>query len=126
MTWSTIVVYSPDEFSVAPVIMKDDECSLVDNLIAEKLILPTFRPDAPVLLRARVALRRTEEDWSIRSKRRSSIRSKRRQDKFLCYQVVYKRTLSIFHNSSVTTPARRSTFTSHLLIIFQIIICSTN
>ena len=37
---------SPDEFSVAPVIMKDVECSLVDNLIAEKLILPTFRPDA--------------------------------------------------------------------------------
>ena len=31
---------SPDEFSVAPVIMKDVECSLVDNLIAEKLILP--------------------------------------------------------------------------------------
>ena len=30
---------SPDEFSVAPVIMKDAECSLVDNLIAEKLIL---------------------------------------------------------------------------------------
>ena len=40
---------SPDEFSVAPVIMKDAECSLVDNLIAEKLILPTFRPNAPVL-----------------------------------------------------------------------------
>ena len=34
--------------------MKDVECSLVDNLIAEKLILPMFRPDAPVLLRARV------------------------------------------------------------------------
>ena len=32
----------PDEFSVAPVIMKDAECSLVNNLIAEKLILPTF------------------------------------------------------------------------------------
>ena len=45
------LIYSPDEFSVAPVIMKDAECSLVDNLIAEKLILPTFRPDAPVLLR---------------------------------------------------------------------------
>ena len=30
------------------------DCSLVDNLIAKKLILPTFRPDAPVLLRARV------------------------------------------------------------------------
>ena len=28
------------------------ECSLVDNLIAKKLILPMFRPDAPVLLRA--------------------------------------------------------------------------
>ena len=40
----------PDEFSVAPVIMKDAECSLVNNLIAEKLILPTFRPDAPVPL----------------------------------------------------------------------------
>ena len=38
--------------------MKDAECSLVDNLIAEKLILPTFRPDAPVLLRARVKLSR--------------------------------------------------------------------
>ena len=49
---------SPDEFSVAPVIMKDAECSLVDNLIAEKLILPTFRLDAPVLLRARVKLSR--------------------------------------------------------------------
>ena len=47
---------SPDEFSVTPVIMKDAECSLVDNLIAEKLILPTFRPDAPVLLRARGGL----------------------------------------------------------------------
>ena len=53
-----MVFYSPDEFSVAPVIMKDAECSLVDNLIAEKLILPTFRPDAPVLLRARVKLSR--------------------------------------------------------------------
>ena len=30
---------SPDEFSVAPVIMKDADCSLVDNLIAKKLIL---------------------------------------------------------------------------------------
>ena len=39
-------------------IMKDAECSLVDNLIAEKLILPTFRPDAPVLLGARVKLSR--------------------------------------------------------------------
>ena len=38
--------------------MKDAEFSLVDNLIAEKLILPTFRPDAPVLLRARVKLSR--------------------------------------------------------------------
>ena len=38
--------------------MEDAECSLVDNLIAEKLILPTFRPDAPVLLRARVKLSR--------------------------------------------------------------------
>ena len=36
--------------------MKDAEYSLVDNLIAEKLILPTFRPDAPVLLRARGGL----------------------------------------------------------------------
>ena len=53
-----ICYYSPDDFSVAPVIMKDVECSLVDNLIAEKLILPTFRPDAPVLLRARVKLSR--------------------------------------------------------------------
>ena len=79
---------SPDEFSVAPVIMKDAECSLVDNLIAEKLILPTFRPDAPVL---QSSSSRPEEDWSIRSKRR--------QDKFLCYQVVYKRTLSIFHDT---------------------------
>ena len=34
------------------------ECSLVDNLIAKKLILPTFRPDAPVLLRAKVKLSR--------------------------------------------------------------------
>ena len=33
---------------------KDADCSLVDNLIAKRLILPTFRPDAPVLLRARV------------------------------------------------------------------------
>ena len=41
------------------------DCSLVDNLIAEKLILPTFR-------------------------------SKCWQDKFLCYQVVYKRTISNF------------------------------
>ena len=41
---------SPDEFSVAPVIMKDADCSLVDNLIAKKRTLPTFRPDAPVLL----------------------------------------------------------------------------
>ena len=32
-----LVTYSPDEFSVAPVIMKDVECSLVDNLIAEML-----------------------------------------------------------------------------------------
>ena len=31
---------------------------------------------------------RLEEDWSIQSKRR--------QDKFLCYRVVYKRTVSIF------------------------------
>ena len=31
-----------------------------------------------------------EEDWSIRSKRR--------QGTFLCYQVVYKRTVSIFHD----------------------------
>ena len=38
--------------------LKDAECSLVDNLIAEKLILPTFRSDAPVLLRARVKLSR--------------------------------------------------------------------
>ena len=38
--------------------MKDAECSLVDNLIAEKLILPTFWPDAPVL-RARGGLGRT-------------------------------------------------------------------
>ena len=38
--------------------MKDAECSLVDNLIAEKLILPTFRPGGPVLLRARVKLSR--------------------------------------------------------------------
>ena len=37
---------------------KDADCSLVDNLIAKKLILPTFRPDAPVLLRARVKLSR--------------------------------------------------------------------
>ena len=44
---------SPDEFLVAPVIMKDVECSLVDNLIAKKLILPTFRPDAPVETSAR-------------------------------------------------------------------------
>ena len=43
------------------------DCSLVDNLIAKKLILPMFRPDAPVLL-----------------------------SKFLCYQVVYKRTVSNF------------------------------
>ena len=35
---------------------------------------------------------RPEEDWSIQSKRR--------QDKFLCYQVVYKRTLNIFHDHS--------------------------
>ena len=34
---------------------KDDNCSLVDNLIAKKLILPTFWPDALVLLRARVS-----------------------------------------------------------------------
>ena len=84
MTEMEMEMDSPDEFSVAPVIMKDAECSLIDNLIAEKLILPTFRPDAPVLLHSR-----PEEDWSIRSKCR--------QDKLLCYQVVYKRTLSIFH-----------------------------
>ena len=35
---------------------KAADCSLVDNLIAKKLILLTFRPDAPVLLRARVKL----------------------------------------------------------------------
>ena len=55
---------------------KVTECSLVDNLIAKKLILPTLWPSRP------------EEDWSIRSKRW--------QDKFLRYQVVYKRTLSNF------------------------------
>ena len=38
--------------------MKDADCSLVDNLIAKKLILPTFRLDAPVLLKARVKLSR--------------------------------------------------------------------
>ena len=41
---------------------------------------------------------RPEEDWSIRSKRQ--------QDKFLCYQVVYKRTVSIF---SVVNNLRPST-----------------
>ena len=56
------------------------DCSLVDNLIAKKLILPTFRLDAPVLLRV--------ENWSIQSKCW--------QDKFLCYQVVYRRTVSNF------------------------------
>ena len=30
---------SPDEFSVAPVIMKDADCSLVDNLIAKETYL---------------------------------------------------------------------------------------
>ena len=30
---------------------KAADCSPVDNLIAKKLILPTFRPDTPVLLR---------------------------------------------------------------------------
>ena len=32
------------------------DCSLVDSLIAKKLILPTFQLDAPVLPRARVKL----------------------------------------------------------------------
>ena len=36
---------------------KDADCSLVDNLIGKKLILSTFRPDAPVLLT--LALKRT-------------------------------------------------------------------
>ena len=39
-------------------IMKDADCCLVDNMIAKKLILPTFRLDAPVLLKVRVKLSR--------------------------------------------------------------------
>ena len=47
-------------------------------------------PSRPSLWKRYVCqLHSRPEDWSIRSKRR--------QDKFLCYQVVYKRTLNIFH-----------------------------
>ena len=89
----------PDEFSVAPVVM---ESCWVFSCRQPELILPTWRPDAPVLLRrlyvetqthwgfygALTSSKSHEDDWSIWSKRW--------QDKFLCYQVVYKRTLSNF------------------------------
>ena len=101
--------------------MKNADCSLVDNLIGKKLILPTFRSDAPVLLKARVKLSRGtsqfigsswhaatldhEEPINCEVPRLSFTLALRRtgasgrnvgQDKFLSYQVVYKRTVSIF------------------------------
>ena len=42
--------YIQDEFLWS---WKVADCSLVDNLRAKKLNLPTFRLDAPVLIRAR-------------------------------------------------------------------------
>ena len=69
---------------------------LIDNLIL-KLILPTFRLDAPILLRARWGGLEHPIDPSIHW----SIQPKRRQDKFQD-QVVYQENLHHFMSTEAT------------------------